>query len=56
MEKVSFGTIVQVVGPIVDVKFEKENLPKLLTALEISLGENQKLVVEVLQHIGNHQD
>ena len=53
MEKVSFGTIVQVVGPIVDVKFEKENLPKLLTALEISLGENQKLVVEVLQHIGD---
>ena len=53
MEKVSYGTIVQAVGPIVDVKFAKENLPKLLTALEIELEGNNKLVVEVLQHIGD---
>ena len=53
MENYSYGSIVQVVGPIVDVKFAKEHLPKLLTALEIELSEGKKLVVEVLQHIGD---
>ena len=54
MEKdYNYGTIVQAVGPIVDVKFEKEHLPKLLTALEIELENNKKLTVEVLQHIGD---
>ena len=53
MENYSYGTIVQAVGPIVDVKFEKEHLPKLLTALEIELGDGNKLVIEVLQHIGD---
>ena len=53
MENYSYGTIVQAVGPIVDVKFEKEHLPKLLTALEIELEEGKRLVVEVLQHIGD---
>ena len=48
-----YGTIVQAVGPIVDVKFKKEHLPKLLTALEVELGDNKTLTIEVLQHIGD---
>ncbi|MBR2507479.1 MAG: F0F1 ATP synthase subunit beta [Bacilli bacterium] len=47
------GTIVQVVGPIVDVRFKDEHLPELLTALTINLSDNKKLVLEVEQHIGD---
>lgn len=46
------GKIVQVVGPIVDVLFEDEHLPELLTALEIPLKNDKKLIIEVSQHIG----
>ena len=38
MESFDYGYIVQAVGPVVDVKFEKEHLPKLLTALKIELN------------------
>ena len=48
-----YGTIVQVVGPIVDVRFEKEKLPKLLTALKVELKDDKTLTIEVLQHIGD---
>lgn len=48
-----YGKIVQVIGPIVDVRFEKGQLPKLLTALKIDLSNNQTLTIEVLQHIGD---
>ena len=47
------GQIVQVVGPIVDVRFKDQHLPELLTALEIPLDKENKLTVEVAQHIGD---
>lgn len=47
------GTIVQAVGPIVDVKFKDEHLPELLTALIVYLDDNKELVLEVEQHIGD---
>ena len=47
------GKIIQVVGPIVDVRFKDEHLPELLTALEIPLSKDNKLTVEVAQHIGD---
>ena len=53
MNSYDYGYIVQAVGPVVDVKFEKEHLPKLLTALKIDLGNGKTLTVEVLQHIGD---
>ncbi len=54
MEKNSkYGVISQVIGPIVDVKFEKDFLPKLLTALKIDLNNGKTLTIEVLQHIGD---
>ena len=52
-KKVSKGQIIQVVGPIVDVRFKDEHLPELLTALEIQLPGGKKLIVEVAQHIGD---
>ena len=51
-KKLVKGKISQVVGPIVDVKFQDEHLPELLTALEIPLSDGKKLTVEVAQHIG----
>ncbi|MDD5884424.1 MAG: F0F1 ATP synthase subunit beta [Erysipelotrichaceae bacterium] len=47
------GTVVQAVGPVIDVRFEDKHLPALLTALEVRLSEGKKLVVEVMQHIGD---
>ena len=49
----NYGYIVQAVGPVIDVKFEKEHLPKLLTALKIDLKDGKSLTIEVLQHIGD---
>jgi len=45
------GKILQVIGPVVDVEFESD-LPKIYNALEISLGNEKKLVLETHQHIG----
>ncbi len=46
------GKITQVIGPVVDVKFEKD-LPAIYTALEVdaSAGLEQKLVLEVQQQL-----
>lgn len=52
-EEYKYGKIVQVIGPIVDVRFQQEHLPRLLTALIIDTGNNKKLTVEVLQHVGD---
>ena len=47
------GKIIQVMGPVVDVAFEDENLPAIRDALEVNNGD-KKCVMEVAQHIGNH--
>jgi len=44
------GKVTQVIGAVVDIKFENE-LPEILTALECKIGEN-RLVLEVAQHLG----
>ena len=44
------GKVTQVIGAVVDVKFEGE-LPEILTALECNNGGN-RLVLEVAQHLG----
>ncbi len=47
----SYGKIVQVMGPVVDVKFDGD-LPKIKEALEVE-NEGEKAVMEVAQHIGD---
>lgn len=50
----NYGTIVQVIGPTVDVRFTREALPPILNALKIEDKEKGiNLVVEVAQHVGN---
>lgn len=52
MEEKNIGVVVQIVGAVVDIRFDKENLPDLLNAIEID-NNGEKLVVEVAQHIGD---
>ncbi len=51
------GRIVQVMGPVVDVAFEKEKVPAIYNALKItnpSISDKEwNLVVEVAQHLGD---
>ena len=49
----NYGSIVSVIGPIVDVRFEKNKLPALLSALHVELENGNVLVLEVLQHVGD---
>ena len=46
------GKITAVIGPVVDVSFEKNKLPEILNALEIKKEDGQNLVLEVQQHLG----
>ena len=47
----SYGRIVQVMGPVVDVKFDGQ-LPKIKEAIEVR-NEGKRAVMEVAQHIGD---
>ena len=47
------GKVVQVIGPVVDIRFDSDHLPKLYSALKIVKSENEYLTVEVAQHIGD---
>ncbi len=52
------GKIIQVMGPVVDVSFEDGVLPELYNAVKIERpgegGENETLVCEVAQHLGDN--
>jgi F-type H+-transporting ATPase subunit beta len=52
--KPNVGKVVQVIGPVLDVEFEPEQLPELYNALNVEL-EGRRVVVEVQQHIGRNQ-
>jgi F-type H+-transporting ATPase subunit beta len=56
----TMGSVVQVIGPVLDVEFDDESIPEIYNALEIkSAGEDGgvaiNLVAEVQQHIGRNQ-
>ena len=46
------GKVVQVIGPVIDIKFDSDSLPNLYNAIHINLGE-ETLVAEVEQHVGD---
>ncbi|MDR0474742.1 MAG: F0F1 ATP synthase subunit beta, partial [Treponema sp.] len=50
------GCITQIVGPVVDVRFEEGKVPSILNALKVRAGGSGRVVVlEVLQHIGDNR-
>ena len=52
MAKGNKGKVAQVIGPVLDIRFEDGELPALLNAVEVAHGE-RKIVAEVAQHIGD---
>ncbi len=52
MAKGDKGKVVQVIGTVVDVGFDQNNLPEIFNALELE-NEGERLVLEVEQHVGN---
>lgn len=52
LDNSNIGKVVQVMGPVVDVRFSENHLPEILNALIIPIGQ-RTLTVEVAQHIGN---
>jgi len=53
VSKQNIGKVVQVIGPVLDIRFEDGQLPELLNAIEIQSGD-RKIVAEVAQHIGDN--
>ena len=53
MDKTNIGKVIQVMGPVVDVRFNEGELPAIYNALTIPIDERE-LVVEVSQHIGDN--
>lgn len=51
MSERNTGEVIQIIGPVLDIKFKKNRLPKLLNVIEIQ-AEKRKVVAEVAQHLG----
>ena len=47
------GTVIQIMGPVLDIRFADDHLPELLTAIEVPHGD-RTIVAEVAQHIGDN--
>ena len=47
------GTVIQVMGPVLDIRFADGHLPDLLNAIEVPNGDHV-IVAEVAQHIGDN--
>lgn len=52
MANENIGKVVQVIGPVLDIKFSLGNLPNLLNAIEIE-NKDKTIIAEVSQHIGD---
>jgi len=52
MAEKNIGKVVQIIGPVLDIRFSEDNLPRLLNAIEVQ-GKDNKVIAEVAQHIGD---
>jgi len=48
----NIGKVVQVIGPVIDIRFDEGHIPNLLNAIHIQIGD-RKVVAEVLLHLGD---
>lgn len=46
------GKVVQIIGPVIDIKFESGSLPNIYNAIEIKM-DGKTIIAEVEQHIGD---
>ncbi len=49
----NIGKVVQIIGPVIDVRFSGDNLPNLHNAIKIEKEDGTYLTVEVAQHVGD---
>ena len=47
------GKITQIIGAVLDVRFDEGSLPEINEAIRVPLNDGSKLVVEVAQHLGD---
>lgn len=47
------GKIVQVIGPVVDIRFTSDHLPAIRNAIHITFPDGRQMTVEVAQHVGD---
>ena len=52
MAEEKVGKVVQVIGPVVDIKFDSDSLPNIYNEIKIDMGDHV-LAVEVEQHMGD---
>ncbi len=48
----NMGKVIQIIGPVLDIRFDEKNLPNLLNAIHIE-KDGKTIVAEVAQHIGD---
>ena len=53
MDKQNIGTVIQIIGPVLDIKFPDGQLPQLLNAITVQNGE-ETITLEVAQHVGDN--
>ena len=46
------GMINQIIGPVIDIKFDAEHMPELLNSIVIHF-QGRNIVAEVAQHVGD---
>lgn len=47
------GKIVQVIGPVIDIRFSPEHLPTIKNAIHVKVNDTDTMTAEVAQHIGD---
>ena len=47
------GKIVQVIGPVIDIRFDPEHLPSINNAIKVKIDNQTSMTAEVAQHIGD---
>ncbi len=54
MPKGTKGSIIQIIGPVLDIEFPADQLPNIFNAIEVPRAGEETLIVEVQQHLGNN--
>lgn len=49
------GTVIQIIGPVLDIEFPSGKSPKVYNAIVVAKGENDKVVCEVQQLLGDNK-
>jgi len=53
MAENNIGKITQIIGAVLDIKFQEGHLPEINDAIKVTMSDGKVLVVEVAQHLGD---